>query len=80
MTPRIPPTPKTADWANESWSKEPTPSYSNAGFSFQKKKTDTSHTRNGSDELAEWRRDPPPLYTKHPEEGGLKAWLAVVGA
>lgn len=78
LTPRIPPTPKTADWANESWSKEPTPNYANAA-SFQKK-TDMIHSRNGSDELDEWRRDPPPLYTKHPEEGGLKAWLAVVGA
>ena len=73
LTPRTPPTPNTADWANEAKSEEP-PGHSNAG-SF-KKKTDIGHTRNGSDEWS----DPPPLYTKHPEGGGMKAWLVVVGA
>jgi len=28
----------------------------------------------------EYYCDPPPLYRKHPPEGGLKGWIAVAGA
>jgi MFS family permease len=79
MTPKIPPTPKTADWQTETWENE-TPPYSASKTLFgslQKKKA-TRHKRQASDE-SEWRKDPPPLYTKHPSEGGSTAWMSVAG-
>jgi len=79
LTPKIPPTPKTADWANDTWANE-APLYSASAFAFKRNKKVYGHRRQTSDESAEWRKDPPPLYTKHPREGGRKAWMSVAGA
>jgi MFS family permease len=78
LSPKIPPTPKTADWANNTWANE-APLYSASRFAYQKKKVDIGHKRQASDE-SERKQDPPPLYTKHPDEGGRKAWMSVAGA
>lgn len=81
LTPKIPPTPKTADWQNETtWANEAPFSATRAKFGSLQKKNAIRHKHQPSDESEEWRKDPPPLYTKHPEEGGRKAWMSVAGA
>lgn len=81
MTPKIPETPKTADWQTEALAYE-TPPYSSSKslFGSLQKKNAIRHKRQASDESEEWRKDPPPLYTKHPTEGGAKAWMSVAGS
>jgi MFS family permease len=82
LTPKIPPTPKTADWQNETWANEATTPHtaSKSKFGSLQKKNAIRHKRKPSDESEEWSKDPPPLYSKHPEEGGRKAWMTVAGA
>lgn len=81
LTPKIPPTPKTADWQTETWTSETPPySASKAKFGSLQKKNAIRHKRQFSDESEEWRKDPPPLYTKDSGEGGRKAWMSVAGA
>lgn len=81
LTPKIPPTPKTADWVNETWANEAPPqSASKASFGSLQKKVAMRQKRKDPDKSEEWRKDPPPLYTKDQEEGGRKAWMSVAGA
>jgi len=80
LTPKIPPTPKTTDWQNDTWANEAPPhSASKSSLGFLQKKNAIRRNHKPSDESEEWRKDPPPLYTKE-EEGGRKAWMSVFGA
>lgn len=81
LTPKIPPTPKTGDWT-ETWANEAPPHSASKSVSkveSLQKKNAIRHKHKPSDESEEWRKDPPPLYTKI-EEGGRKAWMSVAGA
>jgi len=73
LTPKIPPTPKTAEWIFEEIPHNPR---TKADW-FKKVPV---YKRQRSDGFQEWKQDPPPLYTKDPEEGGVKAWMTVAGA
>lgn len=66
-TPVIPPvTPMTAKFINESRHYTP--------------KDPKFLDENGNPLSDEAYRDPPPLYKKHPPEGGIKGWSSVAGA
>jgi len=79
LTPKIPPTPKTADWYNENWANETPYSASKSKVGSLQKKNAIRHKRK-PEGFEESNKDPPPLYSKHPEEGSRKAWMSVAGA
>jgi len=69
-TPVIPPvTPRTAKFINES-----------RYYTPKDPKFLDEYGKPLSDEASDHNRDPPPLYKKHPPEGGIKGWSSVAGA